>query len=276
MTFKFHCQCGQRVSATEDLIGTVADCPNCGKPITVPRPEELPPPAPLPEAEAAPAPADDSADADPAMAAAHESRRWFVVAIVVLTACLIWASVLIYRYPENGLVTHISTPGFTSTTIRFPGLDWFGFPLGLGFVALIVAIVRSRRSARWTVLAIGLAAISATSYLAYRAIRDARFCMRAIRHIQELKICLAAYKSDLGHYPAGDSGAILKSLIEHGPKSSAPLHSVIGALTDPWGSPYRILLNKDREPQLTSAGKNRVFEDGKTDSDDIQGWESLR
>lgn len=241
MTFKFHCQCGQRVSATEDLIGTVADCPNCGTPITVPRPEELPPPppAPLPEAEAAPAPADDSADADPAMAAAHESRRWFVVAIVVLTACLIWASVLIYRYPENGNVTHTSRPGFTSTTVRYPGLDWFGLPLGLGLVALIVAIARSRRSVRWTVLVIGLVALSSTGYLAFGKMRDAHSRTRAISHMRTIKMCLAIYRSEFDKYPAGDSAAILKALIEHGSKGSSPLLSDSRLHTDPWGSPYR-------------------------------------
>lgn len=71
MTFKFHCACGQKVSATEDMIGTTAVCPRCGTKMKVPRPEETaetaspapspdpakpaPPPSPAPEPQPAPA-----------------------------------------------------------------------------------------------------------------------------------------------------------------------------------------------------------------------------
>lgn len=51
MTFKFHCECGQKLSATDDMIGTDATCPNCSTLITVAppspatrgRPEPIPP-----------------------------------------------------------------------------------------------------------------------------------------------------------------------------------------------------------------------------------------
>lgn len=41
MTFKFHCTCGQKVSATDDMIGTTAICPRCGSGIVVQLPPEL-------------------------------------------------------------------------------------------------------------------------------------------------------------------------------------------------------------------------------------------
>lgn len=40
MTFKFYCECGQKVSATEDMVGTTAVCPRCSTKMTVPTPEE--------------------------------------------------------------------------------------------------------------------------------------------------------------------------------------------------------------------------------------------
>lgn len=42
MTFKFHCTCGQKVSATSDMIGTRATCPRCGASVKVPKPPEEP------------------------------------------------------------------------------------------------------------------------------------------------------------------------------------------------------------------------------------------
>jgi len=41
MTFKFHCTCGQKVSATDDMIGTTAICPRCGSGVVVQLPPEL-------------------------------------------------------------------------------------------------------------------------------------------------------------------------------------------------------------------------------------------
>jgi DNA-directed RNA polymerase subunit RPC12/RpoP len=41
MTFKVHCTCGQKVSATDDMIGTTAICPRCGSGIVVQLPPEL-------------------------------------------------------------------------------------------------------------------------------------------------------------------------------------------------------------------------------------------
>lgn len=48
MTFKFHCTCGQKVSATSDMIGTRATCPRCGASVKVPKPPDEPAPAPPP------------------------------------------------------------------------------------------------------------------------------------------------------------------------------------------------------------------------------------
>lgn len=48
--FKFECpECGQRISATPDLIGTEANCPSCDAVITVraPRPQKAAPPLPV-------------------------------------------------------------------------------------------------------------------------------------------------------------------------------------------------------------------------------------
>jgi hypothetical protein len=40
MILKFECiACGQRISATEDLFGTNANCPSCGFGLVVPRPD---------------------------------------------------------------------------------------------------------------------------------------------------------------------------------------------------------------------------------------------
>ncbi len=51
-SFKFNCpRCGQRVSATSDLVGSTANCPSCDESITVtsPEPEQAPQPAINPE-----------------------------------------------------------------------------------------------------------------------------------------------------------------------------------------------------------------------------------
>lgn len=69
MTFKFHCACGQKVSATEDMIGTSAVCPRCGSQVTVPRPpdpEPLTVSSPPPPSEAVPSPAPEAASPQPA------------------------------------------------------------------------------------------------------------------------------------------------------------------------------------------------------------------
>jgi len=50
MSFKFHCECGQKVSATDDMIGTKAACPSCGRLIVVARPMDASPPTPAPAA----------------------------------------------------------------------------------------------------------------------------------------------------------------------------------------------------------------------------------
>jgi len=49
MTFKFHCTCGQKVSATDDMIGTTAICPRCGSGIVVQLPPELASATPMAE-----------------------------------------------------------------------------------------------------------------------------------------------------------------------------------------------------------------------------------
>jgi hypothetical protein len=49
MTHKFACWCGQRISATPDLIGTVGDCPECRVHFIVPAPPAEFAQAPTPE-----------------------------------------------------------------------------------------------------------------------------------------------------------------------------------------------------------------------------------
>ena len=45
-----------------------------------------------------------------------------------------------------------------------------------------------------------------------------------------------------------------------------------GELVDTWGTPYRIDLNAEQGPRVSSAGKNMVFEGDAPGSDDIRSW----
>lgn len=85
MTFKFHCTCGQKVSATEDMIGTTAVCPRCSSKITVPPPETaesapattaVAPPEPAPQAPSPqPAPARETKPAAASLSLPKPQRR---------------------------------------------------------------------------------------------------------------------------------------------------------------------------------------------------------
>jgi len=75
MIFKFYCTCGQKVSATDDMIGTAAQCPRCAQKVIVPRPEDVVEPGamphpPAPAMQPAPPPALPPRPPAPAPAAA--------------------------------------------------------------------------------------------------------------------------------------------------------------------------------------------------------------
>jgi rRNA maturation protein Nop10 len=123
MTFKFQCnKCGQRIEATDDLIGTVAACPSCGDALTIPSP-------PRASDEAVPLSATTEASRPPSarkqLASPHSGFTWGTPkqAAAVGAALLIVAILLgFFHIVSSETVTIIPKEHFTYS-MTFISLD---------------------------------------------------------------------------------------------------------------------------------------------------------
>lgn len=91
---------------------------------------------------------------------------------------------------------------------------------------------------------------------------------------ESLILGLQQYREFLGQFPSGSNADITKSINGQGDKRVLILVgrkgeiSGKGEIVDPWGTPLQIYFSHDGV-LLRSAGPNRVFENARTDSDDL-------
>lgn len=101
---------------------------------------------------------------------------------------------------------------------------------------------------------------------------------RAQRDVAALALALEIYAKEQGDYPTGDAAqiaALLRGESRAGQNAkrldyievTANETNTAGALIDPWGTPYRLLMNPGR---AYSVGPNRRDEQGA--GDDIRSW----
>ena len=82
---------------------------------------------------------------------------------------------------------------------------------------------------------------------------------------------LQYYETEYDKYPSGSSSEMLHVLRGNNPKKkvflSIPERSTdkTGEFVDPWGTPYRIIIESTNGVTIQSAGKNRIF----GDNDDV-------
>ena len=93
---------------------------------------------------------------------------------------------------------------------------------------------------------------------------------------RDVRRALIAYRADFGAYPTGDYAQICRALWKDNPKKKKYVtllkkdRNPAGEFVDAWSTPLRVNFSEHAQaPRVRSAGKNRVFEEGKSDSDDI-------
>lgn len=91
---------------------------------------------------------------------------------------------------------------------------------------------------------------------------------KATAHVQALahavSMALLEYREKSGHFPEGGSGQIMAELRAGGFLEPA-LETLNdrGELLDPWGTPFRISLDRENQhPVIESAGPNLTFDKG--------------
>jgi hypothetical protein len=96
---------------------------------------------------------------------------------------------------------------------------------------------------------------------------------------QKLISAFREYAQEFQDLPTGTSGEMTQALTGENPSSHrfllvpAKQLNARGELLDPWGTPYRLVVEHDQhEVRVQSAGANRVFEPPSKKSDDYYSW----
>lgn len=120
-------------------------------------------------------------------------------------------------------------------------------------------------SRRAIVIVLGFALTVAVSGCAQRRLR------KADNDVHEIKRALLVYWLDYSRYPTGSVGAVCQLLIGKsiGGQNAKQLSYIeasrreinpAGEFIDPWGMPYRMIIQE--EPFVYSAGPNKIDENG--------------
>ncbi len=91
--------------------------------------------------------------------------------------------------------------------------------------------------------------------------------LRARSNANSLWVAVTSYNNEYGQFPPLTNAVLLRLLCGENPKkivffavNERDLNKS-GEFLDPWGTPYRILLEKDNVIVVRSAGKNRAWGD---------------
>jgi hypothetical protein len=96
---------------------------------------------------------------------------------------------------------------------------------------------------------------------------------------QKLIAAIREYVLEFESLPSSAPGEMILALTGENPSNHRFLHvpanqlSARGELLDPWGTPYRVIVEGDEQHvRVQSAGANRVFEAPSKKSDDYYSW----
>lgn len=101
---------------------------------------------------------------------------------------------------------------------------------------------------------------------------------RADRDLTQLSVAIKAYYADFGSWPpagATEDGPLTRALSGKNPREVVyfefPSDAAGMALLDPWGVPYRFMIEGGTNAVFRSSGRNRLDEAGRED-DIVRNW----
>ena len=110
--------------------------------------------------------------------------------------------------------------------------------------------------------------VTAAVFLAPRLLlRPHTSRVRALVTMSALRMACKAYQVEYNSLPSSDNAAIIKSLHGANPRKIVFLElpkrdiNSAGEAIDPWGTPYRFVLQDRQTPSIRSAGPKHIFND---------------